>query len=537
MKTSWLKITLVAALATTTLLAPAPLPAAPPYHLSPQYAQAVADAEAGTPKPAGPDIAADVNVTVNGKRHRSREAMVQFGGNVLLPSNETAQVVVVLGGDARVNGQVKDVVVVIGGNATVAGEVQGEVVAVGGNVKLLPGAKIEGDVVSVGGQVEQDAEATVGGDVQQVSLGAGLPRLDWIKEWLVECVFKLRPLSFKVGWVWLVALGFFLLYLLTAVALRRPVTACVRQLEERPATTFLAGLLGKLLIPILIGLLSATVVGLLGVPFLLVAVVVAVLIGKVALFEFLGLAVGRVSGQAMLQKPLVAFLVGWVIVTLLCVVPILGLLLVGVTSLWGFGAALMAMFARSRQERPPTPPPANPLPYAPLVPVAPVFPVGSAPLDPAMTGPAPLASGLPGGAVPPVQPAVLPEALTFPRASFWQRMGAGFLDLILIGVVAGSANVGGLFPLVTVAYFGGMWAWKQTTIGGIVVGLRVARLDGRPLEWPVALVRTLGAWLSTVVFFLGFFWIAWDADRQGWHDRLAGTVVVKLPRGTPLVML
>ena len=40
-----------------------------------------------------------------------------------------------------------------------------------------------------------------------------------------------------------------------------------------------------------------------------------------------------------------------------------------------------------------------------------------------------------------------------------------------------------------------------------------------------------------VVFFLGFLWIAWDAERQAWHDKIAGTVVLKLPRGTPLVCL
>ena len=43
--------------------------------------------------------------------------------------------------------------------------------------------------------------------------------------------------------------------------------------------------------------------------------------------------------------------------------------------------------------------------------------------------------------------------------------------------------------------------------------------------------------LSAVVFFLGFLWIAWDDEKQGWHDRIAGTAVVRLPRGTPLVCL
>jgi uncharacterized RDD family membrane protein YckC len=87
------------------------------------------------------------------------------------------------------------------------------------------------------------------------------------------------------------------------------------------------------------------------------------------------------------------------------------------------------------------------------------------------------------------------------------------------------------------AYFAGMWTWKQTTIGGIVLGLKVARLDGKPVSFAVALVRGLAAGFSIFVLFLGFLWIAWDKDKQGWHDKIAGTVVLKLPRGTPLVCI
>jgi uncharacterized RDD family membrane protein YckC len=91
--------------------------------------------------------------------------------------------------------------------------------------------------------------------------------------------------------------------------------------------------------------------------------------------------------------------------------------------------------------------------------------------------------------------------------------------------------------LIALAYFTGMWAWKGTTIGGIVIGLKVVRVDGDPVTFAVALVRALAAAFSIVVLFLGFLWIAWDAERQGWHDKIAGTVVLKLPRGTPLVCL
>jgi len=122
-----------------------------------------------------------------------------------------------------------------------------------------------------------------------------------------------------------------------------------------------------------------------------------------------------------------------------------------------------------------------------------------------------------------------------PRAGFWERMAAAFLDVVLVSILG--ALVGGppLGLLVALAYFTGMWAWKGTTIGGIVLKLKVVRLDGRPVTFSVALVRGLSAAFSVVVLFLGFLWIAWDRDKQGWHDKIAGTTVVRLPHTQSLV--
>jgi uncharacterized RDD family membrane protein YckC len=132
--------------------------------------------------------------------------------------------------------------------------------------------------------------------------------------------------------------------------------------------------------------------------------------------------------------------------------------------------------------------------------------------------------------VPPVS-----ELMTYPYASFWERMGAAFLDVILV-IILGSFLGGAPWTfLVALAYFSGMWTWRGTTIGGIVLGLKVVRQDGQPVSFAPALVRGLAAAFSIVVLFLGFLWIAWDREKQGWHDKIAGTVVLKLPRGTPLV--
>jgi uncharacterized RDD family membrane protein YckC len=126
-----------------------------------------------------------------------------------------------------------------------------------------------------------------------------------------------------------------------------------------------------------------------------------------------------------------------------------------------------------------------------------------------------------------------PTALAYPRAGFWERMGAGFLDMVLI--VLASAVAPPFFAFVAIAYFSAMWAWKGTTVGGIVVNLQVVRQDGQPLGFLAAFVRSLAAFFSAAILFLGFFWIGWDPAKQGWHDKIAGTVVVRLPRAVSLV--
>ena len=85
------------------------------------------------------------------------------------------------------------------------------------------------------------------------------------------------------------------------------------------------------------------------------------------------------------------------------------------------------------------------------------------------------------------------------------------------------------------AYSAAMWKFKGTTIGGVVCGLKVVRVDDRPIDWGVAIVRALSAFLSFFVFGLGFIWVAFDNDRQSWHDKIAGTTIVKVPKGTPLI--
>jgi uncharacterized RDD family membrane protein YckC len=48
-------------------------------------------------------------------------------------------------------------------------------------------------------------------------------------------------------------------------------------------------------------------------------------------------------------------------------------------------------------------------------------------------------------------------------------------------------------------------------------------------------VRALSCFLSLAPVGLGFFWMLFDPNRQTWHDKIAGTIVVRVPKNQPLV--
>ena len=110
------------------------------------------------------------------------------------------------------------------------------------------------------------------------------------------------------------------------------------------------------------------------------------------------------------------------------------------------------------------------------------------------------------------------------------------LDLLLVGFLTGVLHHSHDLELVVVAIYGAMmWKLRGATVGSIVFDLRVVRLDGREVDWETAIVRALSCFLSLAVAGLGFIWIAFDANNQAWHDKIAGTVVVRVAKTPPLL--
>lgn len=114
-----------------------------------------------------------------------------------------------------------------------------------------------------------------------------------------------------------------------------------------------------------------------------------------------------------------------------------------------------------------------------------------------------------------------------------------FGALVTGAAVSGSAGLavgGGILLVLAVLgvaflYFPFFWARGGQTPGMKVFRIRIVRdRDGGPISGGQALLRLLGYFVNGVVFYIGYVWILIDKRRRGWHDLIAGTVVIEDPR-------
>ncbi|MBP7764358.1 MAG: RDD family protein [Deltaproteobacteria bacterium] len=156
---------------------------------------------------------------------------------------------------------------------------------------------------------------------------------------------------------------------------------------------------------------------------------------------------------------------------------------------------------------------------------------------------------------------------TYRFAGFWRRFVAYTIDGVIISlmfmvlmIIAGVAFFAGavsgdssawvaklsnpeelgaltiwmwLFSfVVNIAYFTYFHGSTGRTPGKMLLGLQVVSVQGTPISYGVAFLRSVGYLVSSVVFCLGYIWVAFDKRKQGWHDKIAQTVVIiREPQG------
>ena len=494
---------------------------------------------------------------------RSRDAM-RLGQNLTVGPDDVVRDAIVIFGDATISGRVTGDLHVYFGNARIMSTavIDGDLVSVGGNVTVQPGATARRDLVVIGGPLEAPAEFAVGGE--QVVVGAGVlgGSLNAVAPYLSRGLVWGRLIVPDFPWVWGIVSLFFLLYAALNLIFDRPVRSCAGTLRSRPLTAFGTGLLVLLLIGPICVLLAVSIIGIAVVPFVICAAIAGAVIGKVAVARWIGMTAVEEDAESTRAHGARSFVIGFAVLTIAYIIPVVGIITWGITGVLGLGSAALAFMAAYRRENPaktapvmvPPPPVAPPPPPAFSQP-GPAASAPSAAFDgsaaaiptapPRIEAPASYAAGsapyAPPYAAGYAAPAYAASGLLVaqPRALFRDRLAAFIVDIVLVGVSSIVLTAMDFFegpeflPLLLI-YFIVFWTWKQTTFGGIVCQIRLVRVDGTALSFADSLVRALAGIFSLGVFALGALWIFRDPERQAWHDKIAGTYVVKVPRSFPV---
>lgn len=458
-------------------------------------------------EPAAPDEPTAADESAPAEEARRRPADIQrVGADVHVASGERVRELVVVLGDATVEGTVDRDVAVVLGTLRLAGtaEVGGDLALIGGDLVVDSGAVVGGDLVVVGGSADMPATFSAGGD--QVVLGASLPgeELDGVLPWFTDGLLLARPIVPSLPWIWVVIALVAVVYLGINFVFEEPVRSCAGFLSSKPLTAGLSGILVLLLVGPISLVLAISVIGIPIVPFLWLSLLLLGVFGRVAVARWLG---GRIltedsPGDRLQATRSVAL--GVAVICLAYMVPFVGFAAWAVVGILGLGAAAAAMTEGIRRERPAATGHAQPDPSISFQ----ASPALSDPSDYSTTG---------------MESRVL--------AGFGSRLGALVLDFILVMIVANLVDLDdfGAVILIMVAYHIALWAWQSTTVGGIICRIRVVRSDGARLQFTDALVRGLASIFSAAVIGLGWLWILWDPRRQAWHDKIAKTYVVRAP--------
>jgi uncharacterized RDD family membrane protein YckC len=118
---------------------------------------------------------------------------------------------------------------------------------------------------------------------------------------------------------------------------------------------------------------------------------------------------------------------------------------------------------------------------------------------------------------------------------FWVRVVAYFLDaillviaqVILMQIIKNEATLQGVNFLLTWLYFAGLESMAGATLGKMVLGLSVTDEQGNNISFLRATGRYFAKIISALILCIGYIMVAWDGRKQGLHDKMAGTLVVK----------
>lgn len=279
----------------------------------------------------------------DGGTDADRDDQIVLTGSLTVAGDQTVDTALIFDGPATVEGTVRDDLVVFNGDTDVSGNVEGDVIVLNGALVVRSGAVIDGDLITSATPEVEDG-ATVRGSRQSVTTN-----IDWDLTW------------FAGRFVWWLgySVSVLILGLLLLAFAPRLDGGILEAIRTRLGATIGWGAALFFLIPIAAGVLLFTVVGTpLGL-FLLLALALIYTVGYTAAL----VGIGRMLMGS--SSKYVAFLVAWLILRGIALIPVLGGLAWFLASAWGLGMLAVAIRgSRSTSAVEAAPPPPPPMPVA-----------------------------------------------------------------------------------------------------------------------------------------------------------------------------
>jgi len=268
------------------------------------------------------------------------DLLVRIGADVRIAKGEKVGAVIVINGDAYIDGEVEDTVLVISGNAIISGKVGGALTVISGNIELQSSAQVD-DVASIRGDLVRAQGATIAGTIEErdnFGIAAGVAAVFSILFWLAMSV------AVVVAGLIFAAIG--------GHQLKRAAEAMTGD-----AVGVIVGVVFVwVAIPVIAVLAMVTLIGIpLGIGLLLFVMPTLWFLGYIVAGARLGGALLGLAGRSSGDHPFAATTLGLVLLQFGVLVPVLGAIVAALAGLWGAGAiAVSAYRAAGGKEFTPT---------------------------------------------------------------------------------------------------------------------------------------------------------------------------------------
>lgn len=263
--------------------------------------------------------------------------------DIIVNEDEVQQNVVSLGGEILIQGKVKESAISFGGSIIVEGEVGDVVLGFGSRILLKPTAVVKGDVVSLGGTLEKEPGSIIEGDSIYFKTSEevghilkqglkGLFSLSFLPFFLIITAFKL--------FIW------FILALTLAAVFPTQISFASYQIKKSFWPILGIGFLSIIIFTGLVILSALLSLILIGIPLLITLVIFGLvfkLFGRVILFHLFGQSISRALGSKN-PTTVASVVVGFIIVSFIGLIPILGALFNFGLSIIGWGVIIRTKF-------------------------------------------------------------------------------------------------------------------------------------------------------------------------------------------------